>query len=226
MLSYSLLNNHAGLTLCGNTTSLLELNSTVRAVNDESPIIKNKDGVLLALAGDAETATEGQRRIIKSRELFIDSASLLGFDANWPTILVQCRMLRASLDLFSSTKRQQAMTYWLEAVIEEALHEDFKERAALIIKHWQAIDPIISWAEEKLPSRTKQYKQWSGRERKQKIIGLLASLDATYPAQYRQWVAQDNIVINLEERHYHRTNLVSPTELDAFCDKECLDARH
>lgn len=132
-------------------------------------------------------------------------------------------MLRASLDLFSSTKRQQVMTYWLEAVIEEALHEDFKERAALIINHWQAIDPMISWAEEKLPSRTRQYKQWSGQERKQKIIGLLASLDSTYPARYRQWAAQDNVVINLEDRHYHRTNLVSPAALDAFDDKEIVN---
>lgn len=60
MLSYSLLNNHAGLTLCGKTTSLLELSSTVRAINDASPIIKNKDGVLFAMAGDAEASTEGQ----------------------------------------------------------------------------------------------------------------------------------------------------------------------
>ena len=43
----------------------------------------------------------------------------------WPVLLLQHRMLRSSLAYLNHTAKTQAIAYALEAIIEEALLEDF-----------------------------------------------------------------------------------------------------
>lgn len=213
MLSYQLLKNHAGILLCGDYSSLETLQRTIHEVNEQSPLIKDKEGTFLALAYDARKAYQGQRELIKPPENFKEVGTRYGVEILWPVLLLQCRMLRSSLGYFDSTKLQQAMTYWLEALIEEALAEDFGTAAPAIIEQWHRIDPAHPWAEEKLDSRGAQYCAWSKAERKAMLATLLASLDPMYPAYYQGMLRQG------------AKNLVSPETLDAFDGVEWADPR-
>lgn len=64
MLSYQLLNNHAGLLLVGDYTSLRLLHEIVHDVNERSPLIREEDGPFLGLAYDVRKAYEQQREIL------------------------------------------------------------------------------------------------------------------------------------------------------------------
>lgn len=213
MLTYSLLKNHAGILLCGDYTTLRSLQEAIYDINEKSPIIRDEEGVFLALAYDARKAYQGQRETIAPHEHFPEVGVRYGVEMLWPIVLLQCRMMRASLAYFDSTKRQQALTYMLEAVLEDALAEDFKNDSKEIIEAWQRIDPSLPWAEEKHESRGAQFCLWTKAERRKKLAGLLASLDSMYPFMYESAVQNGN------------TELVSPADLDALEGTEWADPR-
>lgn len=216
MLTFQLLKNHAGMLLCGDYESLGELYKVIHDVNEASCVIHDKEGVFLGLAYDVRKAYTGQRRIIKPSKDFKVNGERYGVEILWPILLAQSRMLRVALGYFDSTKRQQSMAFLLEALIEEAVRKDFDNKAEVIIDHWLRINPSNPWVEEKLDSRAIQYSLWNKKDRKEKLVGLLASLDPMYPMNYKYWTGQDGNIVNLEHRHYHRSNLVDPEELDAL----------
>lgn len=213
MLTYKLLKNHAGVMLCGDFTSLSALCDVVHEVNDASTIIRDKEGAFLGLAYDARKAYSGQRQVFKPSQENEQIGIRYGVEILWPVLLVQCRMLRESLGYFNSTKRQQAVAYYLEYVIEAALHSDFGSNAAPLIEYWMHIHPSHPWAEEKLESRGAHFSMWSKAERKAKLVGLLASFDPMYQLYYTQQSEQGDL------------NLVSPEELDSLDGVEWVDPR-
>jgi len=124
MLSYSLLKNHAGILLVGDHTSLTWLHEVVHEVNDRSPVIIDKEGSFLGLAYDVRKAFERQREVIRPPKHFEEIGVRYGVQILWPVLLLQQRLLRQSLAFLSHTAKTQAITYALEAVIEDALRED------------------------------------------------------------------------------------------------------
>lgn len=213
MLTCQLLKNHAGILLCGDYTTLRSLHEVIHAVNEKSPLIRDKDGLFLGLAYDIRKAYERQRQIINPPEHFPEIGIRYGVELLWPVVLVQSRMLRASLAYVDSNKQQQALTYSLEFVIEEAITQEFKSQAEIIIHRWNRIDPAHQWVEEKLNSRGALFCSWSKADRRKKLPGLLASLDPMYPFFYRQAVANGD------------SYLFSPEELDTWNDAEWEDPR-
>ena len=213
MFTYSLLKNHAGILLCGDYHTFVDLQEVVYEVNDESPIIFDKEGTFLALAYDARKAYSGQRQILEPPTHMPEVGLRYGVEILWPVLLVQCRMLRASLAYFDSTKQQQAIAYALEYVIEGAIEEAFDFDAKPVLERWYHIDPSHPWPEEKLNSRGAQFCMWTGSERRVKFSGLLASFDPMYPAAYRQMINNGEI------------GLVSPEQLDALDDAEWPDPK-
>src|SRR3546814_8328701 len=77
-----------------------------------------------------------------------------GVQILWPVLLVQHRMLRVSLGYLDHAKRHQAITYALEAVIEEGLREDFGSQGQAVIDLWQRLDPVDPAMFDRLDSRT------------------------------------------------------------------------
>lgn len=213
MLTYTLLKNHAGILLCGDYLTLQSLHEVVHEVNEQSLIIADKEGVFLGLAYDVRKAYERQRQVIEPPAGLEEVGVRYGVEILWPVLLVQCRMLRTSLAYFDSTKRQQAMTYALESVLEEAIGDDFGARAPLIRERWMRLDPAQPGIDEKLDSRGAQFSAWTKAARKAKLAGLLASFDPLYPALYPHWVRGGE------------TGLVSPDELDAWQGTDWVDPR-
>lgn len=92
VLSYQLLNNHAGILLIGDYTSLKWLHEVVHDVNDRSPLIKEEDGPFLALAYDVRKAYEQQREILLPPEHHEAMGLRYGVEILWPVLLLQQRM--------------------------------------------------------------------------------------------------------------------------------------
>jgi hypothetical protein len=213
MLSHKLLKNHAGILLCGDYTTLEALHQVVHEVNDKSVLIKDKEGMFLGLAYDVRKAYEGQRTVIKPDKHFAQLGVRYGVEILWPVLLLQCRLLRCSLAYFDSSKRQQAMTYALEDVIETAINEAFGAEAAGIALEWQRLDASQPVVVDKLDSRGAQFCLWSDGERNTKLAGLLTSFDPMYEWSYSQSLKDGD------------TDLISPAELDALAGTEWVDPR-
>lgn len=154
-----------------------------------------------------------------------DQGVMYGVEILWPVLLLQSRILRVALGYFDSTKIQQALTFALEAIIEDALKEDFGSKASAVIEFWMRIDPSHPYPEEHLDSRGAQFCLWSKKERYDKFVGLLASLDPMYDFNYATWINQDETVIDLAQRHFTRSQLVSPEDYDALDDTEWVDPK-
>ena len=200
MLSYRLLNNHAGLLLIGDYTSLRWLHEVIHEINDRSPLIRVDDGPFLGLAYEVRKAYEQQREIIPAPEHFEEVGTRYGTKLLWPVLLLQQRMMRVSLAYLDHSAKHQAITYALEAVIEEALIEDFGPHNRVVIDHWQQIDPASPDVLDKLDSRGGIFCSWTKSERKYRIAALLASFDRRFEDNHLAEVARgESPVLSPEE---------------------------
>ena len=217
MLSCELTPNLSGLVILGSAETLQSFHEILHDVNERSPIIRDKEGLLLALAYDVRKAFEGQRIIKKPAKDVMHSGPRLGFEILWPTILVQSRMLRVALGFMDSGKRHQAFVYALEAVVEEALQKDFPGEYAQIHDRWLRLLPDHPVIEEKSGSRIEHWYHWRKAERRRGIIPLLDSLDPMFEFDYKMAVKHGEKVF------------MSPDEWDATeeeGDETSGDTRH
>jgi hypothetical protein len=213
MLSYSLLKNHAGILLVGDHTSLTWLHEVVHEVNDRSPIIIDKEGSFLGLAYDVRKAFERQREVIQPPKHFEEIGVRYGVQILWPVLLLQQRLLRQSLAFLSHTAKTQAITYALEAVIEDALREDFGAQSERIIDLWRRLDPAQHEVFDMIDSRGGIFCSWTKGQRKSGFAQLLSSFDLTYDSFYSMRLKNGE------------KNLVSPAEFAAWENAEWPDPR-
>lgn len=213
MLSYSLLKNHAGILLVGDHTSLTWLHEVVHEVNDRSPIVIDKEGSFLGLAYDVRKAFERQREVIEPPKHFEEIGVRYGVQILWPVILLQQRLLRQSLAFLSHTAKTQAITYALEAVIEDALREDFGAQAERIIGLWQRVDPAQAQVFDMIDSRAGIFCSWTKTQRKSGFAHLLSSFDPMYDSFYSMRLKNGE------------KNLISPAEFAAWENAEWPDPR-
>jgi hypothetical protein len=213
MLSYSLLKNHAGILLVGDHTSLTWLHEVVHEVNDRSPIIIDKEGSFLGLAYDVRKAFERQREVIQPPKHFEEIGVRYGVQILWPVLLLQQRLLRQSLAFLSHTAKTQAITYALEAVIEDALRDDFGAQSERIIGLWQRLDPAQPEVLDMIDSRGGIFCSWTKAQRKSGFAQLLSSFDPMYDSFYSMRLKNGE------------KNLVSPAEFAAWQNAEWPDPR-
>lgn len=213
MLSYQLLKNHAGLLLVGDYTSLRWLHEVVHDVNERSPLINDDESPFLGLAYDARKAYQLEREILPAPQGYEEMGTRYGVRILWPVLLVQHRMLRVSLGYLDHAKRHQAITYALEAVIEEGLREDFGSQGQAVIDLWQRLDPVDPAMFDRLDSRTAIFCSWTKAERRRRFVALLASFDRMYESIYTFRAG----------RGEH--GLLSPEELAQWENKEWPDPR-
>jgi hypothetical protein len=208
MLNAEKLPRYAGLRLMGSAEGLREFHTLLHDVNERSVLIRDKEGFFLALAYDVRKAYEGQRTKRKPNLDVLHAGPMLGVEILWPTLLVQARMLRASLGFVDSTKRHQAYTYALEAIIEEGLKRDFGSDYEFIHAQYLMLAPEHPYLEDAILSRVELYSAWSGAERRRRIVNLLESLDPMYRSWYPHRLANGD------------RDLLSPDQWDAGSERE------
>ncbi|WP_312414352.1 DUF6904 family protein [Shinella sp.] len=213
MLSYSLLKNHAGILLVGDYTSLTWLHEVVHDVNDRSPLVVDKEGSFLGLAYDVRKAFERQREVIQPPKHFEEIGVRYGVQILWPVLLLQQRLLRQSLAFLSHTAKTQSITYALEAIIEDALREDFGAQAERMIDLWQRLDPAQPEVFDLIDSRGGIFCSWTKAQRKAGFAQLLSSFDPMYDRFYAMRLKNGE------------KNLISPGEFAAWENAEWPDPR-
>lgn len=180
MLSQVTIRNHAGLMLTGDYWSLNALHEMVHDINERSPLVKDKEGMFLGLAYDLRKAFECQREIIKPPKHAPEFGVRYGVKILWPTLLLQHQIIRHSLAFMNHGRRYQALTYALEAAIEDGLLEDFGALGPAIIKAWERLnlsDPDIF---DKLYSRAGLFCSWTKTRRARGLAALLQSFDPMF----------------------------------------------
>jgi hypothetical protein len=189
MLSHAILRNHAGLMLTGDYWTLHALHEMVHDINERSPLVKDKEGIFLGLAYDVRKAFEGQREIIKPPKHTPEFGVRYGVKILWPTLLLQQHIIRTSLAFLDHGRRYQALTYALEAAIEEGLMEDFGALGPKIIKAWGRLNGSDPNLLEKLHGRAGLFCSWSKSQRARGFLALIESFDPMferlYPLQLR-----------------------------------------
>jgi len=213
VLSHSLLKNHAGILLVGDYTSLTWLHEVVHDVNERSPIVKDKEGSFLGLAYDVRKAYERQREVIQPPKHIEEIGVRYGVQILWPVLMLQQRLLRQSLAFLNHTAKTQTIAYALEAVIEDALREDFGAQAGHIIDLWQRLDPAQPEVFEMIDSRGAIFSSWTKAQRKAGFAQLLSSFDPMYDRLY-------DIRLKNGEK-----NLISPGEFAAWENAEWPNPR-
>lgn len=208
MLSHQLLRNHAGLLLVGDYDSLTCLHEVIHDVNDRSPLIAEEDGSFLGLAYDVRKAYEQEREILKPPQGMAALGPRYGVQILWPVLLLQQRLLRASLAYIDHGRRHQAIIYALEAVIEDGLKEDFPADGDRLVALWQQLNPVFPSVFAKLDSAGALFLSWTKAERRRRFAALLESLDPMYESSYA-WRAERG-----------EKNLVSPDELKRWENTE------
>ena len=133
--------------------------------------------------------------------------------ALWPVLLVQQRMLRHSLAYLDQSAKTQAIAYALEAIIDEALREDFGAQGKEAVSLWQRINPAQPEVFKMLQTRGAIFCSWTKAERKRKFLQLLTSFDPMYDSYY---------VLRLQRGE---KNLLSPGELAQWANAEWPDPR-
>ena len=211
MLAYSLLKNHAGILLIGDYTSLTWLHEVVHDVNEHSPIVRDKEGSFLGLAYDVRKAYERQREVIQPPKHFEEIGIRYGVQILWPVLMLQQRLLRQSLAFLNQASKTQAIAYALEAVIEDALREDFGAQAGHIIDLWQRLDPAQAEVFDMINSRGGIFCSWTKVQRKARFAQLLSSFDPMYDRFYPMRLKNGE------------KNLISPTEFAVWENAEWPD---
>lgn len=184
MITCQLLKNHAGVLLIGDYLSLRKLHDVIYEVNKNSPLLNDSDGWLMALAFDVRKAYEQQREIVKPDEHYPEIGPRYGVEILWPVLLAQHRILRVSLAHMDHSKYHQAMTYLLEAAIEEALVKDFGAESSIIKDLWLGMDAASTEFNGKINSRGALFSSWTKKQRRDLLANLLYSFDPMYETMY------------------------------------------
>lgn len=122
-------------------------------------------------------------------------------------------MIRTSLGYFDHSRRDQAVAYALEAILYEALREDFGPDAGGVIDQWDRINLAYRDVFEQLYTRAALFSSWTKSQRKRQFADLLASFDPMYTSYYALRVSNGY------------KNLISPDEFEKWTAFEWPDPR-
>ncbi|WP_345830890.1 hypothetical protein AAGR08_23420 (plasmid) [Pantoea sp. BRR-3P] len=178
MFRFELTPNNGGIVLWGDTASLNELYELIHYIVDESPLIKNKDGFMLALAYDIRKAREGQRRTDEYLYDYSETYQLYGVELLWPLVLLQAAILRSSMSYIETDKAKLSVMYAFEFVLESALKQLIPERFEDVIKTAKnASNSDFDWVEDNIDSRCCYFINLSPKGRKENLDKILNSFD-------------------------------------------------
>jgi hypothetical protein len=211
MLSQTPLKNHAGILIIGDYTSLRWMHEALHEVNNNSVLVKDKDeSQLIAMAYEVRKAYEQQREIINPSPLLPEIGIRFGFRSTWPLIIFRSKLFRESLGFFDSSKKQQAVAFTLEALIEEGLNQQFGPKGYEIISWWRSMD-LLDF--NSLHCRNAIFCHWSKSERKRLLGKLIASFNIMHEDHYQARAA------------HGEKDLIAPQDLQLWENLDTPDPR-
>lgn len=176
MLEFNLTRKHAGVEIWGDTWALRQVHELIHRVNEESPLIENKEGLFLGLAYDIRKAYEGQRETA-TRAHFEDTCPIYGVQILWPILIAQVGLLRESMAFIPTNRGEQAIVYELEYLIEVAVKKALPGKDDEIMDLMRRIGQNQSHIETVLNSRCLFYINLDPKKRLKMLPEILRSMD-------------------------------------------------
>jgi hypothetical protein len=181
MLRYDLTPHNGGIVLWGDAEALNELHALIHVIVDESPMIKVKDGFILALAYDIRKAREGYRRDEPYQYEHQDNYRLYGVELLWPMVLIQTAILRSAMSYMETDKNQLSVMYAFEYLLESALKELMPATSEAVLQVARfAADSDLMFVEDCIDSRCCYYLGLSPVQRKAQLVSILRSMDSLW----------------------------------------------
>jgi len=175
----------------------------VHKVNEESPVVQNKEGFLLGLAYDVRKAYEGQREKTV-REHFEDRCPIYGVQILWPAIISQVALLRGAMAFIPTDRMDQSVMYELEHLVQRAVREASPAGADGILAQMRRLGEAHAHVEAVIDSRCGYFVSLPPKQRIPQLAMLLASLDSIYG--FRGETAPRN----------HMANVIAPNSFDPY----------
>jgi hypothetical protein len=170
MLSYDLAKGHAGPVLIGEYSPLAQLVDVSHDIYKRSGFLHES---FLDIIHEIGKASVGRRIVIQPPELCEERGVRYGVETSWPRLLVQARMLRTALMRVDHSKWHQAVTWMLEAVIEDALRDDFKKEAKNIIQRWESLEWGTDLQTDSLSEMCEKYHSLHPQKREANLANLI-----------------------------------------------------
>jgi hypothetical protein len=181
MLEVTLTKKIAGVEIWRDSYSLRAAHEMIHRVNQDSPVIQNKEGFLLGLAYDLRKAYEAQRqRQRRWRGEGKERCSIYGVQILWPVLIPQVGLLHEAIAFIPTTRRDQAIVYELEALIEEAVRSALPGQEALILAQMQSIGAEHHLIEDLVDSRCRYFIGLPPAQRLKQLPALLDTFDSSY----------------------------------------------
>jgi hypothetical protein len=202
MFRFELTPKNGGIVFWGDSASLNELYEFIHYIVDESPLIKNKEGFMLALAYDIRKALEGRRR---TREYLYDHSDpyqLYGVELLWPLVLLQAAIIRNSMGYIDTDKAKLSVMYSFEFILESALKQLIPDRFGDVIKTAKnASNSDYDWLEDSINSRLCYFINLSPQDRKERLDKILCSFDEYWIkfTKEKQDVKMMNLIMNTDQ---------------------------
>ena len=203
MFQYSLLKKRAGLIIYAGDDDFGALYDMIHELSNRSPIVREPSDTFLGFAYDIRHARMGGRVKVKPPKDEPERGIRDGFKISWPLLVLYERLLRHSLAFVPHNALYQSLAYGLEAVVANAIKQDFKADAQRALDAWRRFVPTHPAYIERVTSRVPAYHRWTSAERGRHFADLLDSFDPMYGM--------------LPERFYAETpHLIRLAELDAW----------
>ena len=211
MFSYTPMKKLAGIRLEADYFTFQVLNHTIHEVADRFAHENTDDAdVLMGLAYDARKAMEQAREVLQPLEEYEEVGIRYGVKIIWPTLLLQARMLREAMSIGPSNARFQSITYDLEAVIEDAIKDQFGAKAEQVLFHWKRLSTLTPGTADKITPLGAMFSAWSAKERSVRMIALLEAFNPMYAS----WVD----IIKKQGQP-----VIEPDEMAAWARREWVD---
>jgi hypothetical protein len=185
MLSYDLTEGYAGPVLIGEYSPFIQLHEVMVEINDRSDFLHSYES-FIDFSYDVKHASEGNLKIIHPSAGSKNEGVRYGVKMSWPVLLMEARMLRVALGYVDHSKWHQAVTWTLEAVIEDALRDDFKEEAENILRRLTGLNWMPSSKSDTIKDVFCMYDSWPPSKRKKELARLLCFGWANNLNEYKQ----------------------------------------
>ncbi|WGE67434.1 hypothetical protein NYR77_10755 [Actinobacillus equuli subsp. haemolyticus] len=173
MLFIQTTDNLSGLSIWGNSNSLMQLRELMGKLLEDNQFFKNQKLVdeLYSIPYEIRKAYEGHRHHEKHKDFQDNEYSLYGSECILPLFIIQVAMLRQSMSFSENNKKELSLMYSLEYQIEKEIKNFFP-------KDWEEIIdilPVIAMLNqdiifEKLPSRCNYFISLKTAKEKEKYL--------------------------------------------------------
>jgi hypothetical protein len=188
MIDYKIKTGCYGIYFIADYLTLRWLHSAIHSLAENCfcNSIMDEDGGVFALAYNVRKAYEGKRKKYPPDKFYPEMPVRYGFDLPWPLIFYWVKVLQESVARQNPDKFVKSVIFHLEAIIELAAKDEFKDQADQVIEKWQRMDVSKPFCHNAIFSRVNYFEAANPKSRRRYVLDVLDSLDEVWSLSYSE----------------------------------------